>query len=100
MSATKFDNRRQLIVEEVNNIGTTILRCDLYPDSARNLFRADLKNYLEARIAYYSVGDDLTQIQKTIETFFKYLLEKSCHSWTQPGKLYRYCKWSFIKRND
>jgi hypothetical protein len=28
------------------------------------------------------------------------LLEKSCHSWTQPGKLYRYCKWSFIKRND
>jgi hypothetical protein len=68
MSATKFDNRRQLIVEEVNNIGTTILRCDLYPDSARNLFRADLKNYLEARIAYYSVGDDLAQIQKTIET--------------------------------
>jgi hypothetical protein len=63
MSASKFDTRRQLIIEEANDIGTTILRCDLYPDSARNLFRADLKNYLEARIAYYEVGDHPGLIQ-------------------------------------
>lgn len=58
MSASKFDNRRQIMVEEANDIGTTILRCDLYPDSIRSLFRADLKNYLEARITYYEVGDN------------------------------------------
>jgi hypothetical protein len=66
MSASKFDYRRQLIVEETNDIGTTILRCDLYPDSIRNLFRADLKNYLESRIAYYDAGDDPVRIQQTL----------------------------------
>ena len=66
MSASKFDTRRQLIVEEANNIGTTILRCDLYPDSIRNLFRADLKNYLEARIDYYDAGDNNNLIQASL----------------------------------
>jgi hypothetical protein len=63
ISASKYESRRQTIVQEANNIGTVILRCDLYPDSVRNLFRADLKNYLEARIAYYDDGDDAVQIQ-------------------------------------
>ena len=67
MSATKFETRRQLIVSETNDIGTTILRCDMYPDSVRNLFRADLKNYLETRITYYAVGDDEELIKKSLE---------------------------------
>ncbi len=58
MSSTKYELRRQHIITEANEIGTTILRCDLYPDSVRNLLRSDLKNYLETRIAYYNVGDD------------------------------------------
>jgi hypothetical protein len=66
ISATKYESRRQIIVEEANNIGTVILRCDLYPDSARTLFRVDLKNYVEARIAYYDVGDDENRIQNTL----------------------------------
>ena len=66
ISASKYETRRQLIVQEANNIGTVILRCDLYPDSSRNLFRADLKNYLETRIAYYEVGDDANLIQKNL----------------------------------
>ena len=57
MTASKFDARRKLIVEESNEIGTVILRCDLYPDSIRNQLRADMKNYLESRIAYYNAGD-------------------------------------------
>jgi len=65
-SASKYENRRQLLVEEANDIGTTILRCDLYPDSVRNLFRADLKNYLETRINYYEVGDNADLIQKNL----------------------------------
>jgi hypothetical protein len=47
MSASKFETRRQYIVSEANEIGTTILRCDLYPDSIRNILRRDLKNYLK-----------------------------------------------------
>jgi hypothetical protein len=57
MSSTKYELRRQHIIAEANDIGTTILRCDMYPDSVRNLLRSDLKNYLETRITYYAVGD-------------------------------------------
>ncbi len=67
MSASKFETRRQDIVLEANHIGTTILRSDLYPDSIRNLLRADLKNYLEARINYYDVGNNESLIKKSLE---------------------------------
>lgn len=66
ISASKYESRRQIIVEEANNIGTVILRCDLYPDSARKLFRGDLENYLEARISYYDAGDKGNQIQNVL----------------------------------
>jgi CDP-diglyceride synthetase len=66
MSASKFDSRRQVIVEEANDIGTTILRCDLYNDSARSLFRQDIKKYLEARIDYYYAADDELQIKNAL----------------------------------
>lgn len=67
MSAAKFETRRQLIVSEANDIGTSILRSDMYPDSIRNILRADFKNYLETRISYYNVGDDEEMIKKTLE---------------------------------
>jgi hypothetical protein len=66
ISASKYESRKDIIVQEANNIGTTILRCDLYPDSLRNLFRTDLKNYVEARIAYFDAGDDAVAIQKAL----------------------------------
>ena len=34
-AASRFDARRQLIVEETNNIGTAYLRLDLLPSDAR-----------------------------------------------------------------
>jgi hypothetical protein len=66
MSATKYDTRRQHIVAETNDISTSILRCDMYPDSVRNLLRSDFKNYLETRLAYYNMGDDEEMIKKTL----------------------------------
>ena len=47
MSSSRYDTCRQIIVEEANDIGTAILRADLYPDSIRNLFRADFKIMLK-----------------------------------------------------
>ena len=67
MSATKFETRRQQIVSEANDIGTTVLRCDMYSDSDRNLLRADLKNYLETRIDYYAVGRNEDLIKNSLE---------------------------------
>ena len=56
MSNSRFDTRRELVVREANIIGTAILRTDIYPDSVRKLLRSGLKDYLEARIAFYQAG--------------------------------------------
>ena len=58
MSNSRFDTRRQLIIEEANDIGTVVLRTDIYPDSVRQLLRAGLKEYVEARIAFGQAGMD------------------------------------------
>jgi hypothetical protein len=52
----RFDSRRNLMIEEANAISTVILRTDVYPDSMRQLLRGYLKEYVEARIAYYEAG--------------------------------------------
>ena len=62
VAVSKFEARRQLTIEEANDIGTAILRCDLYPDSIRTPLRADFKEYLETRIAYYTAGSDEEKI--------------------------------------
>ncbi len=59
MSNERFDARRTLIVQEANNIGTVVLRADLFPDSMRTLLRAGLKQYVEERIAFYEARMDL-----------------------------------------
>jgi len=66
IAISKFETRRQITVEEANDIGTAILRCDMYPDSVRNPLRADFKEYIETRIAYYEVGNDEEKIKEEI----------------------------------
>ena len=56
----------QITVDEANDIGTAILRCDMYPDSVRNPLRADFKEYIETRIAYYTVGNDEEKIKQEL----------------------------------
>ncbi|PYS88917.1 MAG: hypothetical protein DMF62_08540 [Acidobacteria bacterium] len=57
-SSSRYDLRRHIIVEEANDIGTAILRSDLYPEEERQGFRADFKEYVEARIAFFEAGMD------------------------------------------
>jgi hypothetical protein len=67
VAVSKFEARRHLVVEEANEMGTAILRCDLYPDSIRNPLRADFKDYVEARIAYFNAGSDEEKISQEIK---------------------------------
>jgi hypothetical protein len=53
MSQNRLERVRNVVEMEANDIGTAILRADLYADSARDGFRADFKNYLDAVIAFY-----------------------------------------------
>jgi len=67
MSSARYDNRRQVIVEEANHIGTAVLRADLYPDSLRTPLRADFQKYLESRIAYYDAGIDEQKLNLALQ---------------------------------
>ena len=57
-SASRYDARRTLIIHEANDIGTVILRSDMYRDSIRTQLKNDLKQYVEIRIAYYEAIDE------------------------------------------
>jgi len=65
-ASSRYDMRRHIIVEEANNIGTAILRADLYPEEERKGFRADFKDYVEARIAFFEAGADPAKHVETL----------------------------------
>lgn len=65
MSTSRYQSRREVLVQEANTISSVILRADLYPDSVRDVMRKDLKGYVEARIALYEAGLDTARINRS-----------------------------------
>ena len=65
-AVSRFDHRRELIIEEANDIGTAYLRVDtLAPEvqpQMRDLFRA----YLDSRMAVYHAIPDLEAAKQEI----------------------------------
>jgi hypothetical protein len=53
-AVSRFDARRELIVQETNAIGTAWLRVDLLPKAAQPQIRDDFRAYLDARLAFYN----------------------------------------------
>ena len=70
-ASSRFDMRRQLIVEETNDIGTAYLRLDLLPADVQPALRESFRRYLNARIEIYRKLPDLVaakeQLAKAIE---------------------------------
>lgn len=62
-AATRFDTRRQLIVQEANAIGTAWLRLDLLPAAAQPELRDLFRHYLDARLATYQRMPDLAAVR-------------------------------------
>lgn len=58
-AAGRFDDRRNLIVDEANAVGTAYLRIDLLPAAAQGEMRDRLRRYLDARLAVYRALPDL-----------------------------------------
>ena len=52
-AASRFEDRRHLIVEEANAIGTAYLRLDLLPAGPRTELQALFRRYLDVRLATY-----------------------------------------------
>jgi hypothetical protein len=67
MSGTRLEKVRDVVELEANEIGTAVLRSDLYVDSVRDEFRKDFKDYLEAVIAFYNSAGETTLVYKSKE---------------------------------
>ncbi len=57
-AASRFDDRRNLIVEEANDIGTAYLRIDVLPSIAQPQLREMFRRYVDTRIETYRVLPD------------------------------------------
>jgi hypothetical protein len=59
MAVTRFDHRRDLIVEEANSIESTALRARYIDQPVRGRMESLLRRYLAARIHSYDAGMDM-----------------------------------------
>lgn len=68
-AATRFDVRRDLIIQEANAIGTAYLRLDVLPAAAQPPLRQAFRDYVDSRLEVYR--------QASEPAAFKAALEKS-----------------------
>lgn len=68
MSNSRFETRKQLIIQESLNIGTTYFRLGLITDTVeRKEMRRLIKEYLDCRIDLYNDRNSIYEINKGIE---------------------------------
>lgn len=65
-AAGRFDARRELIVQEANNISTAWLRIDLLPAGAQPGMRALFRQYLDSRLETYRKIPNLAAVQSEL----------------------------------
>jgi hypothetical protein len=58
MSMSRYDKRKQMVLEEANAIGTTFLRTQLLPEPPRQEISDLLRQYVDVRLEYYAAGVD------------------------------------------
>jgi hypothetical protein len=58
-AVSRFDDRRHLIVEEANDIGTAYLRVDLLPSESQPAIREKFKQYVDSRLETYRKIPDM-----------------------------------------
>lgn len=66
-AASRFDHRRELIVQEANAIGTAWLRIDTLSSDAQPAMREGFRSYIESRTAAYAVVADDAAFRAALE---------------------------------
>lgn len=66
-AASRFDDRRAMIVTEANNIGTAYLRIDLLPEPAQPPLRDAFQRYVDSRLASYAHDLSAEEFQSSYE---------------------------------
>lgn len=68
-SASRFDERRKLIVDQANALGTAWLRTDLLPESDREPIRQNMREWVKLSLDATTVAqeDDLTRFNANLQ---------------------------------
>jgi hypothetical protein len=66
-AAGRFDDRRALVVQEANAIGTAWLRVDLLPAEAQAEVRPLYRAYVESRLEAYRAVPDMSAVQAALD---------------------------------
>jgi Protein of unknown function (DUF4239) len=67
MVLSRFDLRKQLVVDEANAIGTTSLRAQMLPEPSRSKAQELLRQYTEARLEFSKSGTDSGTFQRALK---------------------------------
>jgi hypothetical protein len=67
MSGSRYENRKNNLIDEANCIGTAVLRSDIYPDSLKNEFKKDFETYLNSRRDYYLLDNDEVNLNTSLK---------------------------------
>ena len=71
-AASRIDHRRDLVVEEANDIGTAYLRIRLLPEAARGPLQDKFRDYVDCRLETYRVGTDVVRISQLLQQTAQY----------------------------
>ena len=63
MAVSRFENRKQLVLEEADAIGTSLLRVQLLPAPAGPEIAGLLREYANVRVQYGTAGNDLGRLE-------------------------------------
>lgn len=66
MSISRFETRKQLILDEANAIGTAHLRAELLPEPERAQLQELLRQYVDVRVEFYAATDDTQRLDDAV----------------------------------
>jgi hypothetical protein len=67
MAMSRFETRKQMVLDESNAIGTAYLRAQLLPEPTRKEVSQLLRQYIEARLDFYAADIDTRRLQAAKE---------------------------------
>lgn len=66
LAVSRFDARKQLVLDEANAIGTSRLRTALLPASEGSEIASLLRQYIDVRVQYGTAGNDLARVDSLL----------------------------------
>ena len=63
MAVSRFETRRQLVIDEANAIGTSLLRAQLLPAPEGSEIARLLREYINVRVQYGTSGNDFVRLE-------------------------------------